>query len=177
MFIGELLLSVRFEMLQPMRTGHFSGRTQLERCLLSAMRQVVFKILPLWVRRIRIAALFATAALLMLMAGCAGPGRYGGFGWTDTHGIHHSIILGFGVVSFTNGPVTASDVRALGVVIDRGFSAGLVRRHDVSIDPSEASNAVVAIKSSPLGLRVTNFDFRQTNISINANLAEGTNTP
>lgn len=99
------------------------------------------------------------------LIGCAGSGRLGGLGWTDETGVHHTVIIGFGMVSHTNGPVTALDVRGLGLVLDRGISAGLVQRHEVMIDPAIASNVVVSIQATPLTMTVKNYDLRLTNIT------------
>lgn len=113
-------------------------------------------------------------ALALVLCGCARPGRWGGIGWTDRHGVHHALILGFGAVSFTNGPVSAQDVRAVGLVLDGGFSAGWVQKHRVEINPNQASNAVVAIKATPFGMTVKNFDFRLTNALFNPQLNSDT---
>ncbi len=108
----------------------------------------------------------------LALVGCSGPGRQGGLGWTDKHGVQHTVILGFGMVSHTNGPVTAVDVRGVGLVIDRGLSLGLVQRHEVTIDPAAAANVVVSVNATPLTLTVKNYDFRPTNF-VNTTCGKG----
>ncbi len=87
--------------------------------------------------------------------------------WTDTKtGARHTLILGFGFCSHSaTNAVNAHDLRAAGLVLDRGFSAGIVQRHEVSIDPEMASNTVVQFKSTPFSLVVSNWSPRDARFS------------
>lgn len=117
------------------------------------------------------------AAVLALASGCAGSAKGLGIGWTDRSGVRHALILGFGMVSLTNGPMSALDVRAAGLVLDRGASLGIVRRHTVEIDPGQAGNAVASIHTSPFSLTVKTFDPGPANLPANCNSTKERNPP
>jgi hypothetical protein len=96
-----------------------------------------------------IGAAFAACALA-LVTGCS---------WTDRHGTRHVAIVGFGIVSVTNQQgALVQDVRGIGLVVDESVNLGLVQRHRVEIDPNYATNLVVSVKATPLGLVLKNFE-------------------
>jgi hypothetical protein len=72
--------------------------------------------------------------------------------------VRHALILGVGFCSYgsTNG-VNASDVRGIGIVADRGLTVGIAQRHEIAIDPSIASNAVVSFRATPFSMTFTNW--------------------
>lgn len=109
---------------------------------------------------------FVLVALALFHAGCARDIHGTAWGWTATNGVQHAMILGFGWVSLTNGPASALDVKAAGLVLDRGISAGFVQRHEISIDPERASNIVVSIRSTPFSMSVRHWDLSPTNLNL-----------
>lgn len=101
-------------------------------------------------RKVRLPGLLL-GVLLLAVTGCS---------WRDKNGTSHTVVVGFGIVSTVDQPgVCAQDCKALGVVVGRsGVNAGLVQTHRVSIDPNEATNAIIQVHSTPLSLTVKNFD-------------------
>lgn len=92
-----------------------------------------------------------------------------GCSWTDKGGTHHLVVgIGFGVITTTNCPgVDVYDSRVLGGEFGpNGVGLGWMQHHRVTIDPALASNVVVSIKSSHLGITVKNFDPYQTNTNV-----------
>jgi hypothetical protein len=84
-----------------------------------------------------------------------------GCSWTDSGGTHHLIVgVGFGIITTTNrSGVEVRDSRVLGGEIGPdGAGLGWMQHHRVAIDPALASNVVVSIKASRMGITVKNFD-------------------
>jgi len=99
-----------------------------------------------------------------------------GCSWADKNGTRHVVILGFGVVSFTNQTGAAvQDVRGLGLVLDEAVSIGLVQRHRVEIDPQHASNLVVSISANPFSMTVKNFGVHELPIAFSEKTRTWTN--
>lgn len=96
-----------------------------------------------------------------------------GCSWNDSHGTHHLIIgVGFGMITTTNRPgVEVRDSHILGGEFGPdGVGLGWMQHHRTVIDPALASNVVVSVKASHLGITVKNFAPYQTNSSnINTN--------
>jgi hypothetical protein len=84
-----------------------------------------------------------------------------GCSWTDAGGTHHLIVgVGFGIITTTNRVgVEVRDSRVLGGEIGSdGVGLGWMQHHRVVIDPALASNVVVSVKASRMGITVRNFD-------------------
>jgi hypothetical protein len=113
------------------------GSNQKERALL--LRQNILSVI--WL-----------LASSLVLSGCS---------WTDSGGTHHLIVgLGFGIITTTNrSGVEVRDSRVLGGEIGPdGVGLGWMQHHRVAIDPAVASNVVISIKASRMGITVKNFD-------------------
>ena len=99
--------------------------------------------------------LFALAALGV---GCS---------WRSKDGTRHALILGIGLVSTSNQPgVAVTDIRCAGLLAGTQCAgAGVLQFHSVAINPTQASNTVVSIRSQPFSLRVTNWAVGTNQIS------------
>ena len=105
--------------------------------------------------------LSSIALLCLLASGCRSSEQGLSVGWTDRDGVRHVLVFGFGIVNHVERQdVTVLDVKAVGLVVDRGVKLGLVQNHEVTIDPRRADDVVVAVRSTPFGLTVKNFNPR-----------------
>ena len=78
-----------------------------------------------------------------------GPSQ--GCSWRGQSGVHHTLVLGIGLVSYKEDPgLSVQNLNLLGTTLDRtGVQAGAIFRHTVMINPNKANDLLLSVNASP----------------------------